>query len=190
MAPLVETPRNSYAFRGPGKGPTQCPHEARRPTAPSEDPFASAAAYRRHHPRSPPRPAPITSRILTRSEPGKPPATPGHKVRRVLARILVRDLGTGFMLRPPFEIGLISCAHGEGSDERPLNGRPLRLQWVASRKRQPRAWGLRVEKRGPQCFPPRPRCLLWVCAGLCHISGFYLLLLSSRREPGYAIPMP
>jgi arsenite transporter len=27
-------------------------------------------------------------------------------------------------------------------------------------------------------------------AGLCHISGFYLLLLSSRREPGYAIPMP
>jgi hypothetical protein len=25
--------------------------------------------------------------------------------------------------------------------------------------------------------------------GLCHISGFYLLLLSSRREPGYAIPM-
>ena len=26
--------------------------------------------------------------------------------------------------------------------------------------------------------------------GLCHISGFYLLLLSSRREPGYAIPMP
>ena len=27
-------------------------------------------------------------------------------------------------------------------------------------------------------------------ARLCHISGFYLLLLSSRREPGYAIPMP
>jgi phytoene dehydrogenase-like protein len=26
--------------------------------------------------------------------------------------------------------------------------------------------------------------------GFCHISGFYLLLLSSRREPGYAIPMP
>jgi hypothetical protein len=25
---------------------------------------------------------------------------------------------------------------------------------------------------------------------LCHISGFYLLLLSSRRGPGYAIPMP
>jgi hypothetical protein len=25
---------------------------------------------------------------------------------------------------------------------------------------------------------------------LCHISGFYLLLLSSRREPSYAIPMP
>ena len=25
---------------------------------------------------------------------------------------------------------------------------------------------------------------------LCHISGFYLLLLSSRREPGDAIPMP
>ena len=25
---------------------------------------------------------------------------------------------------------------------------------------------------------------------LCHISGFYFLLLSSRREPGYAIPMP
>ena len=25
---------------------------------------------------------------------------------------------------------------------------------------------------------------------LCHISGFYSLLLSSRREPGYAIPMP
>jgi hypothetical protein len=25
---------------------------------------------------------------------------------------------------------------------------------------------------------------------ICHISGFYLLLLSSRREPGYAIPMP
>ena len=27
-------------------------------------------------------------------------------------------------------------------------------------------------------------------AGLCYISGFYLLLLSFRREPGYAIPMP
>jgi hypothetical protein len=25
---------------------------------------------------------------------------------------------------------------------------------------------------------------------LCHISEFYLLLLSSRRELGYAIPMP
>ncbi len=25
---------------------------------------------------------------------------------------------------------------------------------------------------------------------VCHISGFYLLILSSRREPGYAIPMP
>jgi hypothetical protein len=25
---------------------------------------------------------------------------------------------------------------------------------------------------------------------LCHISGFYLLLLSSRRESGYASPMP
>ena len=26
--------------------------------------------------------------------------------------------------------------------------------------------------------------------GLCHISGFYLLVLSSGRESGYAIPMP
>ena len=28
------------------------------------------------------------------------------------------------------------------------------------------------------------------CHGLCHIREFYLLLLSSRREPGYVIPMP
>jgi hypothetical protein len=26
--------------------------------------------------------------------------------------------------------------------------------------------------------------------GLCHISRFYLLMLSSRREPGYGITMP
>jgi transposase len=32
--------------------------------------------------------------------------------------------------------------------------------------------------------------MLHKARGLCHISGFYLLLLSSRREPGYAIPMP
>jgi hypothetical protein len=30
----------------------------------------------------------------------------------------------------------------------------------------------------------------YAARGLCHISGFYLVLLSSQREPGYAIPMP
>jgi hypothetical protein len=162
VAPLVETPRTLTRSVAPAKDQRSVLMKGvGRQLHPRILRFGSrlSPAYQ---PRSPPRPAPLTSRILTRSEPGKPPATPGHKVRRVLARILVRDLGTGFTLCPPFEIGLISCAHGEGSDERPLNGRPLRLQWVASRKRQPRAWGLRVEKRGPQCFPPRSRCLLWV----------------------------
>src|ERR1700730_10411427 len=37
----------------------------------------------------------------------------------------------------------------------------------------------------------RDKCLVDEFAvGLCHISEFYLLLLSSRKEPGYAIPMP
>jgi hypothetical protein len=52
----------------------------------------------------------IASRVLTRSEPGKPPATPGHNVRGVFFDGIH---GTGFTLRPPLEIGLMSRAHGE-----------------------------------------------------------------------------
>jgi hypothetical protein len=57
-----------------------------------------------------PEPVPIAPRVLTRSEPGKPPATPGHNVRRVF---FDRIYGTGFTLQPPLEIGLMSRAHGE-----------------------------------------------------------------------------
>jgi hypothetical protein len=38
---------------------------------------------------------------------------------------------------------------------------------------------------GCPSMPPGGERAEW----LCHISGFYLLLLSSRSEPGYAIPM-
>src|SRR5271163_2650011 len=68
---------DSDALRGgPGTGPTQRPHEGRRPIAPSENPSLRLPLYRQHEPRSPPRPAPMASQVLTRSEPGKTPATP------------------------------------------------------------------------------------------------------------------
>ena len=99
------------AFRGdPGKGPTQRPHQGRRPTAPSEDPWLQHPPYRRHQSRSPPRPVRIASRVLIRSEPGRPPATPRRKVRRVF---LYGIYGIGFTLRPPLETGLTSRAHAE-----------------------------------------------------------------------------
>jgi hypothetical protein len=139
-----------------------------RQTAPSEDPSLRQPLCRRHQPRSPPRPVPIASRVLTRSEPRKPPATAGHNLRRVFFE---RIYGIGFTLRPPLEIGLMSRPHDYrprsapvsrlglpartpisprlnraspavmclvregGSDERPLTGRPLRLQRVVSNRR-------------------------------------------------------
>jgi hypothetical protein len=42
--------------------------------------------------------------------PKKPPATPGHNVRRVFFDGIY---GTGFKLRPPLESGLMSRAQGE-----------------------------------------------------------------------------
>ncbi|MDB5393090.1 MAG: hypothetical protein JWM91_596 [Rhodospirillales bacterium] len=92
---------------GPRRGPTQRPHEGRRPTAPPEDPSLRQPLYPRHHRRAPPRPVPMVSRVLTRSEPGKPPPTPGHNVRRVFYGECYH---TGFKLRPPLEIGLMSRA--------------------------------------------------------------------------------
>jgi NAD(P)-dependent dehydrogenase (short-subunit alcohol dehydrogenase family) len=57
-----------------------------------------------------------------------------------------------------------------------------------------------ADSLGAQCGWSKPRRViakvewhpgeLYPRVGLCHISGFYLLLLSSRRESGYAIPMP
>lgn len=94
----------------PRQGPTQRPHEGCRRTAPSEDPSRRQPLYRRHQPLSPPRPMPIASRVLARIEHGKPPATPGHNVRRVF---FDRAYGTGFTLQPPHEIRRMSRAHGE-----------------------------------------------------------------------------
>jgi hypothetical protein len=107
--------------------------------------------------------------------------TPQTLTRYVAPAKDQRIYGTGFTLRPPLEIGLMSRTHGEGSDERPLTGRPLRLQRVASRNRQPRAWGLRVEKRGPQCFPPRSRCLLWVIFDATQVYRTGLVYLNDRK---------
>ena len=73
----------------------------------------------------------------------------------------------------PDELETAICKHAPGAVRIGLETGPL-TTWL---------WTELSERRLPMvCLDAR--------AGLCHISGFYLLLLSSRREPGYAIPMP
>ncbi len=145
-----------------------------RLTAPSEDPSLRQPLYRRHQPRSSPRPVPIASRVLTRSEPGKPPATAGHNVRRARYRIHApaatrnrADVARAQRATPSISGGQsvgparadADIAAAQPSQRRrnvpgsiwrfgrtaPLTGHPLRLQRVVSDRR---------ETRGPQCYPP------------------------------------
>jgi hypothetical protein len=68
-----------------------------------------------------------------------------------------------------------------------------------SRKRPPRACGFRVEKRGPQCFPPRPRCLMSVVGRsrpYCHVRSLVRYpqrgdITTSDRDPSACrVPTP
>jgi hypothetical protein len=51
------------------------------------------------------------------------------------------------------------------NEELRTNGHALRLQRLTYRKRQPVLGSPRSERRDPQSFLPRPRCLLWVISG-------------------------
>jgi len=80
---------DSHAFRGgPGKGPTQRPHEGRRPTAPSEDPSLRQPLYRRHQSRSPP----AGAYGVTGPDPQRASQAASDPWSQCSARILRRDL--------------------------------------------------------------------------------------------------
>jgi hypothetical protein len=60
----------------------------------------------------------------------------------------------------------------------------------------PIEFGIMTEDAALQIVGDREKLAREICNGilarilrLCHVSGFYSLLLSSRREPCYAIPM-
>jgi hypothetical protein len=144
--------------------------------------------FSRHQSRSRPGPMPIASRVPTRSEPRKPPATAGHNLRRVLryrihappatrnqadvarARRATPSISAGRSVGPARADAYIAAAQPSqphrnvpGSIRR--LGRPPSCRSATSPatgcKRPPR-FGVSVEKWGPQCFPPRPRYLMSV----------------------------
>jgi hypothetical protein len=61
---------------------------------------------------------------------------------------------------------------------------------AVSTQREPELLGLVIGGSAGIGLETARRARAEGASGLCHISGFHLLLLSSRREPGNAIPMP
>jgi hypothetical protein len=148
--------------------------------------------FSRHQSRSPPGPMPIASRVLTRSEPRKPPATAGHNLRRILRRVLryrihappatrnqadvararraTPSISAGRSVGPARADAYIAAAQ-PSQPRRNVPGSMRRFGRTPSCRsatppatgcKRPPRFGVSVEKRGPQCFPPRPRYLMSV----------------------------
>jgi hypothetical protein len=135
---------------------------------------------------------PTASRVLTRSEPRKPPATAGHNLRRILRRVLryrihappatrnqadvararraTPSISAGRSVGPARADAYIAAAQ-PSQPRRNVPGSIRRFGRTPSYRsatppatgcKRPPRFGVSVEKRGPQCFPPRPRYLMSV----------------------------